>query len=216
MPEPQLAREPELGRFEPEQFKAADEAPVQIDWQPGTLVRLEFGAGSIVEKIPPIIVTGIVAAVAVFVVMGWLELGGRWLWAFLAGAAALLVRTGIEKSQLQPRQVRLDWSTRSATFSTSGLDATVPFHRFKELVLRGHVVRLRRAEGEGTVGHYWCELIAAAEHGEHTVAVGRWFDESDPAYRMMAPMAAELAAALSVPWRWEDFTPPASAILERI
>ncbi len=216
MPEPQLAPEPALGRFEPATFKAANEAPVQLDWQPGTLVRLEFGAGSIVEKIPPIIVTGVVTAVAALVAMGWLKLGGGWLWVFLAGVAGLVVRTGIEKSQLQPRQVRFDWSTRSANFSSSGPGTTVPFDRVKELVLRGHVVRLRGDDGD-RVGHYWCELIAAAEYGgEHAVAVGRWFHESDPAYQMMAPMAAELAAGLSVPWRWEDFTPSASAILDRI
>lgn len=216
MGEPQLAPRPELGRFEPANFKATGEAPVQFDWQPGTLVRLEFGAGSIVEKIPAIILTGVVTGVVALFAMGWLELKGGWLWPLLAGAAALVVRTGIEKSQVQSRRVRLDWSTRSATFSSAGPGATVPFDRLKELVLRGHKARLCRDDDGSNVWHYRCELVAAAEGGEHTVAVGRWFYESDPAYQMMAPMSAELAAALSVPWRWEDFTPPASDILDRV
>jgi hypothetical protein len=45
------------------------------------------------------------------------------------------------------------------------------------------------------------------------IAVGKHFDDPNAAYQMVAPMAAELAAALSVPWRFEDFAGPLSAIL---
>jgi len=218
VPEPQAstetpARRP-TGPFDPATFRAHDETPVQIRWQPGSVVQLDFGTGSIVEKIPPIIVTGIVTAVGVSWFRGLQEAKGRWLWAVLAGVAAILLRTVIEKSRLAPRQVRFDWSTRSASFTQSGAGPSVPFERVGELVLIGHLLQLggTKASPDSTT-HYWCELVASEGTNRHVVAVGKYFDDSDAAYQMVAPMAAELATALSVPWRFEDFAGPLSAIL---
>ena len=218
MPEPQASTDtparPPTGPFDPATFHAHDETPVQIRWQPGTIVQLDFGTGSIVEKVPPIIVTGIVTAAGVFWFLGLQEVEGRWLWALLTGAAAILVRTVIEKSLLAPRQVRLDWSTHSASFTQSGAGPSVPFDKIKELVLAGHLLQLGGTKASpGSTTHYWCELVASEGTSRHVIAVGKYFEDPDTAYQMVAPMAAELATALSVPWRFEDFAGPLSAIL---
>ena len=206
--DPQVRPTSAAGPFDPVAFKAADEMPVRIDWRPGAVVSLDFGTGSIVEKTPPIIVTGVVAGLAAFLA------SGRWFWAFVTGIVALFARTAIEKRRVKAQHVRFDWTTQAATFSTSGF--AVPFERIKELVLRGHRRHLGPRRDPDSTDHYWCELVASEGTTEHVVAVGKWFNESDSAYQMMAPMAAELAGALSVPWRFENFALPLSSLIDQL
>lgn len=220
MPEPQASTDTPprpVAPFDPATFRAHDATPVEIRWQPGTVVQLDFGTGSIVEKIPPIIVTGIVSAGGMFWLLGLQEAKGRWLWALLAGVAAILVRTAVEKGRLAPRQVRFDWSTRSASFTQSGLGATVPFEKVEELVLIGQLLHLGGTKASpSSTTEYWCELVASDGASRHVIAVGEDFRDRDSAYQMVAPLAAELATALSVPWRFEDFSGPLTAVLDRV
>jgi hypothetical protein len=211
VPEPQGETQPEppppVGRFDPAAFRARDETPTTIDWRPGTLVSLDFGNGSLFEKIPPLFVTGVVTGGALVLFLGAAEVPGRWLWGVLAGIAAVAVRTMIERSQLRPRQVRFDWSTRTAKFVESGVEETIPFDEIDEIVLRGHVLHLGPRRTDERAHFHWCEVVVVADVLQRVVAISTKIDEDkgDAAYAMSAPMAAELAGALSVPWRWTRF-----------
>jgi len=150
---------PPAGPFAPGKFEASDQTPVKVEWQPGSVVRLEFGAGSIgAQKVLSIILTG----------------------------ARLYEPFG--------------------------------FADIKELVLRGHIREGVREESAATrrIRHYWCELVAVTGRGERVIATSRSFDEQEPSYEMMVPMASELAAAIPVPWRWEDFTLTLGAQIDRM
>ena len=208
---------PPAGPFEPGRFEASDQTPVKVEWQPGSMVRLEFGAGSLAEKVPAIILTGVVTGIAALFVVGSMEVRWGWLWVILAGAAAIAGRTAIEKGQRQPRGVRFDWSTGSLTLTGAGLHETIRFAEIKELVLRGHIREgVREESGSSRIRYYWCELVAVARHREHVIATSRSFYEREPSYEMMVPMASALATAIPVPWRWEDFTLPLSALIDRM
>jgi len=210
---------PPTGPFAPGKFEASDQTPVKVEWQPGSVVRLEFGAGSVgAQRVLSIILTGVVTGIGALFVAGWMEARWSWLWAILAGAAVIAGRTAIEKSQLQPRGVRFDWSTGSLTLTGAGLYETIRFAEIKELVLRGHIREGVREESAATrrIRHHWCELVAVARHREHVIATSRSFDEQEPSYEMMAPMASELAAAIPVPWRWEDFTLTLGSQIDRM
>jgi hypothetical protein len=197
--------QPEVGRFEPEKLRPAGDAPVRIEWKPGTLVRLTFSAGSIVDVIPPIVLTGVVAGVAAFFVAGWLEFP-RWLSAILVGAVAIAIRTVMEKRRVAPHEVVFDWHTRSATFTDPDGRHAVSFSEMKELILRGSCVTLANTGSHGgSHTEYWCELVAAKQNGEHSISVTRREYNGDEPYQMLAPMAAELGAALRIPWRWKDY-----------
>jgi hypothetical protein len=113
----------------------------------------------------------------------------------------------MERSQLQPRQARFDWSTRTATFVDRGIDETIPFDEIKEIILRGHVTHLGRTKTQSKAHFHWCEVVAVAGVRERVVAISTKIneDKGDAVYAMSAPLAAELAAALSVPWRWTRF-----------
>jgi len=210
---------PPAGPFAPGKFEASDQTPVKVEWQPGSVVRLEFGAGSVgAQRVLSIILTGVVTGIGALFVAGWMEARWSWLWAILAGAAVIAGRTAIEKSQLQPRGVRFDWSTRSVTLTGARLYEPFGFADIKELVLRGHIREGVREESAATrrIRHYWCELVAVTGRGERVIATSRSFDEQEPSYEMMVPMASELAAAIPVPWRWEDFTLTLGAQIDRM
>jgi hypothetical protein len=204
------------GPFVPGKFEAPDQTPIKVEWQPGSVVRLEFGAGSVVETVPAIIMTGVVTGIAALFVAG--SMGGGWLWVILAGAAAIAARTAIEKGQRQPRGVRFDWSAASLILTGPGLHEPIRFAEIKELVLRGHIREgVREESSSSRIRYYSCELVAVTTgRGERVIATSRSFHEREPSYEMMVPMASELAAAIPVPWRWEEFELPLSALIDRM
>ena len=206
------------GPFVPGRFEAPDQTPIKVEWQPGSVVRLEFGAGSVAEKVPAIIMTGVVTGIAALFVAGWMEARWGWLWVILAGAAGIAGRTAIEKGRRQPRGVRFDWSAASLILTGPGLYEPIRFAEIKELVLRGHIREGVREESSSVrIRYYWCELVAVTTgRGERVIAASRSFHEREPSYEMMVPMASELAAAIPVPWRWEDFELPLSALVDRM
>jgi hypothetical protein len=141
-----------------------------------------------------------------------------WLWVILAGAAGIAGRTAIEKGQRQPRGVRFDWPAASLILTGPGLNEPIRFAEIKELVLRGHIREGVREESSSVrIRYYSCELVAVTNgRGERVIAASRSFHEREPSYEMMVPMASELAAAIPVPWRWEDFELPLGALVDRM
>ncbi|MFI5184045.1 MAG: hypothetical protein ACHQNV_06585 [Vicinamibacteria bacterium] len=197
--------QPEIGRFEPDKFLAADDAPKEIEWKPGTWVRLAYSSGRLFDMIPPIFVTGLVCGFAAYVAAAWLQLEWRWPWALLAFPAGIGVRTLMERRRVAAHVVLFDWNARAVTFSKAGTKETVPFGDLLEIVLRGKSATRANVGNPGRSTVYWCELSATTPGAEHAIAATRTLGSSEGAYQMLAPMAAALGGSLDVPWRWEEF-----------
>ena len=121
----------------------------------------------------------------------------------LVGGAAILV--GLDAL---PRSTRIDWSTRSIGLRAPRTTKRIPLEsvRAVEMKVRCHVThgRNRRVEHSAEVGVLWRDPQAGTVVYEPLVATLRFRGDVDTPYRLMLPLATELARSLGVERRVTD------------
>ncbi len=206
-------QEPELtvALFKPEHLKVLWGVFPVTDWRPGDKVRL------FIPAIPRSgIITGAVIGAIAGGVAGFLgseianfKVLARWCFGVL-GAAIGGLGAGIGMRFAFPeREHVFDWAAGQATFRRAEKARVVPLTEIQGVLLRGqkamHTERHDKHDHSYTA--YWCELIVVLPGPDVTlVTTDESRDDPDPPYRLSLSMAVELARALNVPWRWEEYS----------
>ena len=198
--------EMQLKPFQPANIEGSFDRKPVIEWQPGTLVRVQVPGAKLVDLLPKIIPATFLTAFAAYI-------GCDFFWntpfkipvAILAGAAAFAVATKINKHANREKEFVVDWNRREAMFRQGSNIRKFPLTDIEEVVLHG---RKRYVKHKNSPGYtlYWCDFIAVLPGPDApilTCATVR--DNADRPMKLMLPMAVELARALNIRWRWNEY-----------
>lgn len=180
------------------------------EWAPGRRVRIEreqdisgdlLGAASAGSGIMCLVSVG---AALLFELTGMVAAPRRD--AVLVGVAAGLADVGRRLYGASGRAATFDWPAREAVYRRYGRTRRAPLDAIAEVVLRGR----ERLERLSSVPHpfFWCEVVVrlgGASDEEVVLETRDACDDPDTPYQQALPLAAGLASALGVPFRWEEY-----------
>jgi hypothetical protein len=199
---PELQIEP----FDPQRFKAKGAQP-QIEWNPGTTIKIKYPRPSMLQSIVPAMNSLIAATVGTYLVAYFAQQPN----AIKAGAAIgcgvlfFLIILAYQFWKNSSHEIVFDWNQQTATFQAYGKKRVVPFKEFQEIVIRGKSYSL------GGHGHrrnyYWCEIVAIVPGTDEIISITDSFlNDSETPYKMALSLTAELSRAISVPWKWIEYS----------
>jgi hypothetical protein len=197
--------------FDPRAFVLRkDIHPVEL-WSPGARVRIHVPAvpvaGTIIAGALGALAGG--AVVGVFVFSSQLPGQIQWGATVIAGAAGAIWAARKFHEMFEEHDVTFDWTARRATFRHGQSLRTVPFEEIRGLVLTG--LKTRHEPGEANVTTaisytaYWCRLEAELAGGRALILEGDPDHDPISPRRALDAMGGELAHALGVGFRFEDF-----------
>ena len=197
--------------FDPRAFVLRkDVHPVEM-WSPGARVRIHVPAAPIAATIAIGCLGALAggAVVAVFAFSLPLPDPLRWVVTVIAAVAGAVWAARKSNEMFDEHDVTFDWIARRATFRHGQSTRTVPLEEIRGLVLTGLQTRHEPGEADATTAlsytAYWCRLEAEVANGRLLIIEGD--PERDPVSPRTAldAMGGELARALSVGFRFEDY-----------
>lgn len=196
--------------FDPRAFVLRkDIHPIEI-WSPGARVRIH------VPAVPPLgtviaVALGALAGGAVIAVFAFaISVADPIRWAAIAaGAAAGALWAGRKFHEMfEEHDVTMDWISGRATFRHGRDMRSVLLKDIQQLVLRGLKTRHEPGDVAGPTASYtayWCRLEAQLSDGQALIIEGDPTRDPHSARVPLEAMGGELARALGVQLRFEDY-----------
>lgn len=199
--------------FQPEQFVVMGDVTPVTEWRPATRVRLFIPAMRIRDALTASAIVGALPGG----LLGYMLLGplvaergvSPWVAVSQGAAVAIVAMALFLRTWFKEREVILDWTAHEAVFRRGGRSRTASLRHARRLMLSGRKRRATESTGSKRTRRYWvywCELKLEFTGVSETIAVTEECrDEADAPFLLLLPMASELATALSIPWRWEEY-----------
>lgn len=193
-PEPLLKVEP----FVPREYPGLSRI---CEWTPGKLVRLSISASESLTSHKAwndFYIGALIGLTLGLCGLPWLGTNG--FLAIMIGALSLGLASAFASSSGE-REVIIDWELGLLVVRSGGEERRIPLSDVKGLILSGSS-RMTIRRGHSSL-YYRCFVEADLGGSTELLAETREDLGKEQVYRSSLSLAAELAAALKVPWRWE-------------
>lgn len=201
----QAASPPKVPPFSLNDLKGQVELMQITTWEPGRRLHiLRPGLPSVVWRI-----LGFIGALSGAIVGGFLLApqlpNPGWVTCLVSGIVGGIVALVLGAWIFREREVIFDWNNGQCWWREARWEHQLPFEEITACVLRGTTVT--RTRNDSTSIEYRTDVLLETVY-RTVLVIGTDGSSSDPdkPYRALVSFTANLADALHVPWRWDEYT----------